>query len=504
MTSTYSRLPTADGILKSMYHKVSKRRKRAQLAFVYFVMVMAVLSGLAVLLMVVQGYRFNRFDGKVEQGGLVQFDSQPAGADVTLDTMRLGARTASKITASAGEHTVVMSKPGYTSWQKTVTVKPGAVLWLNYARMLPVTPRTDTVHSQAVISDSLASPDKKKLAVLGAANDPTITLLSIDSDTATPTKLVLPATAYTAAPDPASQRFDLLAWDKDNRTMLMQHSYGETTEFIQVDTRDIAQSHNISAALGLVVRKVVYSYADSNLVYLLTATNELRQANLSERTVTGPLLTNVADMAQFDKATITFTTLPDSNQVRQAGYLTIGTNKPKIVRSQAEDDATTLGLRIGRYYNTTYVVISHGDQLEILTGGLPSSDSTNVLSLKRIALLKDTPADSIGFSPGDNRFVYAQKGTSVVTYDLELLQRAAISLPAAVERDIDWLDGYHIATSLGGAATFMDFDGTNHQTIATKDVATQPIVLANGNKYLYHVSQSESGGAIVRTKLSLD
>ncbi|HPQ82798.1 MAG TPA: PEGA domain-containing protein, partial [Candidatus Saccharimonas sp.] len=98
-----------------MHRKTSKRRQRAQLTFVYMVMTFAVVASVATLMMIVLGYRFNRYDGKVEQGGLVQFDSRPSGAEVTLDTVQLANKTASKITATAGAHAVTMTKPGYTT-----------------------------------------------------------------------------------------------------------------------------------------------------------------------------------------------------------------------------------------------------------------------------------------------------------------------------------------------------------------------------------------------------
>ena len=114
-----------------MPRKINKRRLRLQLTFVYGIMILAVVAIVAVLVLVVQGYRFNRYDGKLEQGGLVQFDSQPSGATVSADNSVLANKTASKIVLSAGNHTVTIGKDGYSTWKKDVVVKPGTVLWLN-------------------------------------------------------------------------------------------------------------------------------------------------------------------------------------------------------------------------------------------------------------------------------------------------------------------------------------------------------------------------------------
>jgi len=75
-------------------------------------MAIAVVSIVAILLLVIQGYRYNRFDGKLEQGGLVQFDSRPSAATVTVDDSTLANRTASKVTLSSGQHTITMSREG--------------------------------------------------------------------------------------------------------------------------------------------------------------------------------------------------------------------------------------------------------------------------------------------------------------------------------------------------------------------------------------------------------
>ena len=190
--------------------------------------------------------------------------------------------------------------------------------------------------------------------------------------------------------------------------------------------------------------------------------------------------------------------------MRHVGYLTVGASKPKVVRSQAASKSSFL-LRFGRYYNTNYALITSGETTEVLTGTVPPSDSQDTLTLKRLALLPTAQgADYAGFSPGENRFAYVQKGAQLVTYDLELLQPATLLFTAAPTRAVDWVDGYHVASSVGGSARFADFDGTNDQIISVKDSADLPIFIASGDKYIYHVATTTGGSALVRTKLLVD
>jgi hypothetical protein len=165
-----------------MPKKLTKRRLRLQLTFVYGIMILAVVAIVAVLVLVVQGYRFNRYDGKLEQGGLVQFDSQPSGATVTADNSELANKTASKIVLSAGNHNITIGKSGYSTWKKDVIVKPGTVLWLNYALLFPTNPKVNTAAKYTAVASALPSPNEHTMAVMPDAAMPEITLTSLNTD----------------------------------------------------------------------------------------------------------------------------------------------------------------------------------------------------------------------------------------------------------------------------------------------------------------------------------
>ena len=492
--------------IKRMHRKTSKRRQRAQLTFVYMVMTFAVVASVATLMMIVLGYRFNRYDGKVEQGGLVQFDSRPSGAEVTLDTVHLANKTASKITATAGAHTVTMTKPGYMTWRKDVTVKPGSVLWLNYARLLPTDLQPSTVLSGATVSSSVPSPDNKWLLVSFVAHEPVLTLVALDNVTLSPVKIALSATSYTQATDPTTQRFDVLSWDQDNRYALVKHSYDSTVEYLWIDTHaEDGAVRNVTNLLGVAIQQVAFVLGDSQSVYIVTDTHELRRGDLNARTLSGPLMTNVASFDQFDRSTVTFVTLPDATQVRSAGYLTEDAKSPRIVSSKTDDGTAPYAFTLGRYYNNNYAVLSYGAQAEILKGDFPASDSTAKLDWKRITTL-DVPggAQRVGFSVGENRFVFVQTSTAMKTYDLELLGTATITGMTSTELEPIWIDGYHLATVAGGVAAITDFDGTNRQIYVAKNAIGLRPVFSNNGKYLYQFVRTADGVALHRFKLSID
>ena len=96
--------------------KQRKRRQRVHLTLIYSMMVLTVLFTVVIFAYAIQGYRLNWSSGKVVQGGLVQFDTHPDGAQVTVDQTRLSNETPSKLTLSAGQRNITIQREGYHDW----------------------------------------------------------------------------------------------------------------------------------------------------------------------------------------------------------------------------------------------------------------------------------------------------------------------------------------------------------------------------------------------------
>ena len=483
-----------------MHRHTSKHKKRAQLAFVYLLMIIAVVTTVAVLILVIQGYRFNRFDGKVEQGGLVQFDSRPSGATVGVDDMQLANKTASKITLSAGPHTVTMSRDGYTTWTKTVNVKAGSVLWLNYTRLFPTSPSVTTQTTYDAFTGALVSPDRKKLAVFAEPSNPAMYVTPLDDDKPTTRRVVINAAAITSATDVASVSYSLVAWDHDGRYVIVKHAFDNTTEYLTVDTQN-GDTRNITKLLGVSISRVEYALGDSSSVYLLNVDHQVRRGDLNASTLSGPLLTNIADFAQADRSTLTYETLLGDKSARSVGYLTSGASAPRIVRTVTDDGTRTLKLRIGAYYGDRFFAIAYGDVTNIYDADVPSSDASNAPKLTPVTSLKTTGGVSyLGFSPTDNRFVYAQQSTSAATYDLEVGTASSVKFQGNTSRELDWIDEFHIGSTAGGVAYFYDFDGTNGQ-LAASSAIDAPMTISNNDKYMYYLAPSDTKVLLKRIQL---
>lgn len=483
-----------------MHHNSDKRRTRVRLALTYSMMGIAIIGAVVVLVLILQGYRFNRYDGKVEQGGLVQFDSRPSGATVNLDGIALSAKTASKLTVFAGTHAVTMTKDGYMPWSKSVTVKAGGVLWLNYARLYPQSPIVSTAAVYDTVSAARVAPNRKQLIALSSSNQGVLYLTSLNDDRAQTRTITLNQGVLTSASDAASVSFSVITWDQDSQYVIIRHNFDNKSEYLSLNVNDGTTS-NITKALGVDISKIEYVVGDHTAVYLLTTSHELRRGDLAAATISGPLVTSVADFAQADRSTVTYETTRGSDGSRSVGYLTNGASRPRSVYTVKDDGTSTLKFRIGTYYGDHFLVLAYGDTTTVYTADLPSSDSSSSLSWRRVGWLSTKGGVSyVGFSPETKRFVYAQMTDTIATYDLETNAVAKVTLQGRVSRELEWVDSFHIGSTANSESYFYDFDGTNGHVVAT-NVLDMPTTISENDKYFYYFVSDGTKVALKRVQL---
>ncbi len=474
---------------------------RLRLTLVYTLMVLSVAGLVALLFFIMSGYRFNRYDGKVEQGGLVQFDTKPGGADIWVDQAHLGNKTPTKITVTAGTHTISMWRDGYHEWRKNVVVGGGTILWLDYARLVPKILQELTVIPDTKPSSSVASSDSKQLAYVMDATQPVVSVVNLDTDTPKAENITIPATVYTAPAANEASTFTVDSWSNDGRYLLIRHAYGQKLEWLTLDTNGSHDAVNISALFSIETNDVQFSLSDASILYLLTSAGELRRGDVKAGTLASAMVSNVESFSQFDNSTLTFVTKVDAlTKNRSVGYVTSGASAPRLVRSFADDGATAVRFAIQRYYNQNHFVIAYGTQVDILTGDLPSSDVKNPAALETLATF--TVAGGVSEiipSPDSHRFVMLRSDTGVSVYDLELKQvgRVEFSRPIGVM----WTDEFHYATvAAGGAVRLYDFDGTNGHDLLTSSIGGAVAMTPNG-KYFYGFTTGQATPELTRVKL---
>lgn len=485
-----------------MYHQSSRRKELMKRTLVYVVMCLSIIALVVILLFIVLGYRFNRSDGRIEQGGLLQFDTRPSGADVAIDGTSVGSRTASKATVSAGQHFITMTRGGYRQWQKSVNVAPGSVVWLNYARLIPNELKTDAVATFPALAQSRASFDGKWMAVKENMATANIELIDISKETVRQSSLALPAASFTAPAAGKSQTFSLETWDPTNRYLLVKHTFNDADiEWLIVDTENVAQTTNLTRLVNVPISNVLFSGASTNTVFVRVGT-DVRKIEISAGTLSRPLVSNVAEFSLYDRSTIVYTTTVE-NGIRTAGYYEDGMEKPHTLKAYGDDGKTPLKVALGKYFDEHYVVFSYGDSIDMYRGRLPIGDATiPAVALERI-LSQPGGSDSLEIRT-NGRFIVAQKGSEFQVYDNELKQVSKTTLKNATSNlgKLNWLDGYHVWSDLGGALRLYEFDGANQQDIMMV-VPGQAVTLAQDGVFIYGFTATNEGYQLSRTRLIL-
>jgi hypothetical protein len=477
-----------------MYHPPSKRKQLIQRTATYVLMCVSVVGLVLVLVLIMLGYQFNKSDGKIEQGGLVQFDSAPTGGSVAIDGASFGSRTPSKTTLTSGQHFISMQKSGYRTWQKSVDVVAGSVLWLNYTRFIPTDLKPASVSNFNTLSSSSPSPDSKWMALKDTPETADIKLANVTNDDVKLTTLTFPADSYTAPSPGQTQKFTLDVWDQDSRYILINHTYdGNRQEWLVVDTHDAANTKNITKLFGISPSKVVFSENNSQVLFTLSS-GEVRRLDIPGNAMSDALLTNVAEFASYDQK-LAYVTLPDpTTQQRAVGYLTEGATKARALRTFDGDATLPIHVTLSKYFGDTYVSVVYGEKLDIVTGDLPRSDSTDPLSFDAVASAAIPVGTQYLSSKTEGRFIVTQQGATYAVYDLELKKLTKTTLRGAspVTRELKWIDGYSLWSDQDARLRLYEFDGANQQDIMAVEPGFSALITPN-NKYLYAVTKSEDG-----------
>ncbi len=471
----------------------SKKQTIKQIA-IYVLMTLSVVVVVSLLIFFMLGFRIDRSTGTIEQGGLVQLNSIPSGASITIDAARLSATTSTKTTLAAGQHSILMSRNGYLNWQKTVDVKSGTILWLNYARLIPSERPVDDVVALPAVTSSLASPNQKLYAMTTVGDPLTLRVAVIDSDTPEIKTVTIPEAVLAVSSDPQSDSLALMAWDSSSRYVLVEHRYNDATEWLVVDTEDGTRTKNISSFFDITLTKPQFSQDDSNILYGIT-NGDVRRIDIDNATISAPLVRNVAEFSFYDRTTLLYITAIDQNtKSRSVGYRNEGASEPRAIRTYSDDGTMPLHVAMGKYYSQPYIAVAYGTTIDILSGSLPRSDSDTPLSLTAIATVSTPGQVDFLSNKTSGRFFVMQYGNSYSVYDLELQKVTTTTLrgEAVQQGELQWLDGYTLWSGLDSKLRFYEFDGANQNDIMSIATGQRPALSPNG-RFIYAPTVDEKG-----------
>jgi hypothetical protein len=484
--------------MASMYRTPSKRQQRLKLAAIYSLMTIGVVSLVTLLVFVMLGYRFNRDTSTIQQGGLVQFASRPVDASVTIGNAKLGDLTPSKITINPGDYAVRMNREGYQEWSKSVSVRPGEVLWLNYAQLVPNDIQTDSLTGFAALSSVKSSPNGDRFAIVEDPARPVLTFLDITSDEPRRTELTIPDALL---PEGKTPTFAVADWANDSDRLLVNMSYESTVERLLVDRRDAEKTVSLTKTYEADIAEAIFDPRSSERVITRSSGGDVRIIDTADESLSGVVANSVTSMSLYaNDALLLVQAVAEGGQ--SVGYLSLGSDKVRVLKRIASSDKTLITL--AKYFSEPYVAVSTGNQLEIFKlKSLASSESDDPISMSTVvSTTLPATVDYLSIRSG-GRFVIAQYGSGVQTYDLELDKQTLTAFDTPVSGELRWLDRYHFYVTTGANLEVMEFDGGNAHTITP--LTTQfDAVQSDDGKFIYSINAVDDGFALQRSRMILE
>ena len=460
----------------------NKKKRKLTLLISYIAMTLAVVAISIVCVMLVLGYRFDPSSKKLEQGALLQFGTSPSGAQIILDGEQLTFSTNGKREVAAGLHEVVYKKEGYRDWSTSFSIKAGELRWLNYARMIPTTIKTNTIKEVGSLAENLPSPNKKYIAYLSSKENPEVVLVNVN-DSKKPESKTVNIPQANLRQDVNARSYSLVEWSASSKYMLVKHSFEGGMEFIRISPDTPEDIVNISSRFGVQFTELHFS---KDSVFYGVENGNLRKIDLSAGSMSEPIAKGVVGMQLHGADDIAFIT---HSEARYDVSVSFGGEKPKAVSSY--DDTVPLLIDVGKYFNDRYLAIARGASFELIKSPEKTADD----GMKKIATFS-YPIDLKWLDISENgRFVITGSNARFATYDIELAKNTESNFPSLLSDPTirpQWLDEFMLVSTGDNKIRISDFDGENQQIIVDA-LPAQPVMLSSNGRLLYSFSKSTDG-----------
>ncbi len=455
----------------NIYMDYEKRAKRQSLRIIVseFIMVLAVVSMVIVLALVVSGYWING-DLKVERQGMLQINSIPTGLNITIDDelLRFQRTNSSKI-LSSGEHKVLLSKEGYDTWTKTVTIREGLLYRLNYPYLFPQEREKEDVYDATGTTFATVSPSRNWILLTNKTTN--WVLINLDSNNIKPTAVDISKvfSSVSLATGATSGLFtgEILAteWDNANEHILFKVQNGANIEWVLLNVKNVLRSINLTREFASNFEDVRILGSSASSLLAMRSGN-LHKIDVESRQISAILASGVIHYDYYDNE-IVYSTKEEIN------LLKIGDDKPTALK-ELEAPATIL---LSKFYEDKYITVIR--DLEIIV-------------YKKDDLTEVARAD-LSFSPTytkvghDGDFIFLRDGSKIATFDMEAL---ALKEWSPESEKFGWLTSYMLYTVKNNELIVYDYDGLNRRSISTNVSDHFPVTITN-NRWMYYFSDDE-------------
>ncbi len=447
---------------------MAKRRQSLKVIISEAIMVVAVVITVVILGFLVSGYWLNA-NFEVERQGLLQVSSFPTGADVYIDgeSSWLQRTNTSKV-LSAGEHTITLTKDGYDSWSRTITISEGLLYRLHYPRLFLQNTTSEAVLDTANITTSTISPDGAKLLMLD--NSMSWHLVNLTNDQLKPTTLEFPELFPASDGTEPGYTIASFSWSEDSSRVLVSAQVGDTTEWVLLDLSNPSRSLNLAQAFGTITDVQILDRSASRL--LAIKDSALYQLDIADRTLSPALAENVISYNYYDSSEVIFSA---SVQVGNEPSYYVGTFKlgdsdtTKLLATDSPALAT-----ISKFYDDKYITI-----LEGFTLSLYRQDDFSLVAEYSLSFAPTSMTVGHG-----GEFIAMQLDSQIATLDMEA-NSITEWLVASPQLGLLDSDMYYVVDN--GELVAYDFDGQNRRIIARNVSPLTPVAITS-NKWLYYYS----------------
>ncbi len=456
------------------------RRQTIKVIVSEIFMVITVIITVIVLALLVSGYWLNS-NFEIERNGMLQVSSMPTGANVTIDNQTsswLERTNASKILAS-GHHSITLTKDGYDSWSKDITIAEGLLYRLHYPRLFLQNRYSETVLDTIDYTNASASSDHNAFLLMNSTTE--WAYLDLDTDNPVPRKIDI-SKLFSSVSMAEDSKLGLFTgrimsanWDFDASHVLLEaRTTDDTSEWVLLDINNVSKSINLTKEFGGNFSRVEILDNNSNNLLVLQNHN-LHKIDIPGRLISAVLAENVIDFDHYHNE-IVFSAHRGSSDMSEStsssyiGYFKLGDRAPTELVG-VDSDAK---VAIGKFYESQYVAVL---QDSVVTVYSKEPEPNEAISYE-LAFVPDKMR--IGH---DGEFIIFNAGNEMATLDFE----ANAVRSWQIENSFGWLDNDMLYTVSDGDLIVYDYDGLNRRVIAHNVSSRFPATITS-DKWLYYFS----------------
>lgn len=483
-----------------------QRAHMIRLIIGYILIGLAIVIATTILLRIAYGFGLDK-NGKVVQNGFVFVSSQPSGSQVYINNKLYKNTTSTRLQLPEGNYEIAVKRPGYTTWQRQVSVVGNTVIRYDYPLLIPTKLISTPVKTYSGAALVTQSPDRHWLLVQPDSAAAAFDVFDISDPkkvTQNVKSISLPAAIITDAAS-SGQSWKLTEWSTDNRHVILQHSYSGGSEYILVDRQDATKSLNLTKTLGLSEGEVL-SLRDKKFdtYYVYDPTNKtLETASVTDGTTKSLLLNGVLAFKSYGADMVLYATDTGASAGQVVTMLKDGDVTYKIREIGAGGPYL---MDLAQYSGDWYVAVgsSVDNKVYIFKNPQSARKSGKVTDLIPVQLLRVTAPNYLEFS-ANTRFIMIENGTSFAVYDVEYDESYtyATSKPLdAPQTHAAWMDGTRLTYVSGGRQVIVDYDNTNFQTLAPNVPGYLP-AFDRDYRYVYNIAPATGEQPVALRQTSL-